>query len=399
MSRYFIPVFISILLFSLSLLGQSPKNETPYPSEVTLDHSRQFTMQSRVVGDQFLIKVYLPDSYFSNPEAIYPVIYLTDADRYFGIGADIVYSDFHREDIDLVLVGIGYGSRKLNNEKRRRDFSGENTVDGSPIGPRQFAAFLEEELFPRVESEFRLNSAKRALAGWSRGAVFVLDAMFHRPTLVQNYIALSPRLNYEDWSAIEFENDYSSKHQDLVANLFISMGSKDERHEQFPDFITRLNSRGYKSLQIQSEVFDGFEHDLFALTQGLISGLHHFFFLERIEYVLYSLMSEKGIEYATAEYHRLLKESPDAYLFREEGINELGYYLLKEERYSEAIEIFKLNIQTFPDSFNSFDSLAEAYLASGQNELAIKHYEKSLDLNPDNTNASKQISKIRRQNH
>lgn len=50
----------------------------------------------------------------------------------------------------------------------------------------------------------------------------------------------------------------------------------------------------------------------------------------------------------------------------------------------EAIEILKLNVEKFPNSWNTYDSLGEAYLIKGSKELAILNYEKSLKLNPKN---------------
>nr|WP_262890950.1 tetratricopeptide repeat protein [Hymenobacter luteus] len=51
------------------------------------------------------------------------------------------------------------------------------------------------------------------------------------------------------------------------------------------------------------------------------------------------------------------------------------------------MEIFKLNTVLHPQSGNAFDSLAEAYLTSGNKELAKANYKKSVELNPKNTNA------------
>lgn len=66
----------------------------------------------------------------------------------------------------------------------------------------------------------------------------------------------------------------------------------------------------------------------------------------------------------------------------ENQINGLGYRLLGDGKSSEAIEIFKTNVRLYPDSWNTYDSLGEAYAAAGQKELAIQNYEKSVQLNP-----------------
>ena len=57
--------------------------------------------------------------------------------------------------------------------------------------------------------------------------------------------------------------------------------------------------------------------------------------------------------------------------------------------------IFKLNVEAFPEAFNPHDSLGEAYMVAGQKELAIASYERSLEWNPDNTNAVAALARLR----
>ncbi len=62
-----------------------------------------------------------------------------------------------------------------------------------------------------------------------------------------------------------------------------------------------------------------------------------------------------------------------------------------------AIAVFKLNVEQYPDGFNTYDSLGQAYMVNGDLELAIENYEKSLELNPENTNAVQMLERIRSQ--
>ncbi|MFZ2054305.1 MAG: hypothetical protein WAU81_08920 [Candidatus Aminicenantales bacterium] len=86
---------------------------------------------------------------------------------------------------------------------------------------------------------------------------------------------------------------------------------------------------------------------------------------------------------------------PDAYDFREQQLNSLGYQLLKTKKTKEAIEIIKLNVEAYPQSANVFDSLAEAYMINGDRYLAIRNYERSLELDPKNTNAVEMLKKLK----
>jgi dienelactone hydrolase len=106
---------------------------------------------------------------------------------------------------------------------------------------------------------------------------------------------------------------------------------------------------------------------------------------------------EQNVEAAIKQYYELKKTGADRYDFGERELNVLGYILLGERRIKEAIEIFKLNVNAYPEAFNTYDSLGEAYLANNERELAIKNYKKSLELNPQNTNAMNVLKKIEQQ--
>lgn len=86
---------------------------------------------------------------------------------------------------------------------------------------------------------------------------------------------------------------------------------------------------------------------------------------------------------AASKAYKAFREDPEhAYLETESDINRLGYELLRDNQIDEAIDIFRLNVEAYPASANTYDSLAEAYLKKGNKELAIKYYSKALEVNP-----------------
>jgi len=100
------------------------------------------------------------------------------------------------------------------------------------------------------------------------------------------------------------------------------------------------------------------------------------------------------VQTAIKEYRELKATQQDAYDFSEQQLNGLGYQLLQMKRVKDAIEIFKLNVEMFPQGFNTYDSLGEAYMVNGDKQLAIQNYKKSLELNPKNTNAVEKLKKL-----
>ena len=98
-------------------------------------------------------------------------------------------------------------------------------------------------------------------------------------------------------------------------------------------------------------------------------------------------------------YKKLKKENPNDYNFENETeLTLYGYSFLWANSISEAIEIFKLIVEQFPNSSNAYDSLGEAYLKNSKNDLALVNYQKSLELNPNNFAAEDVIEQIKNPN-
>lgn len=111
--------------------------------------------------------------------------------------------------------------------------------------------------------------------------------------------------------------------------------------------------------------------------------------------VLFKNILAKGADAALAEYRQGRKGR--GAVVSEAQMNNLGYSLLGLKRTRDAIEVFKLNVEDYPQSFNAYDSLGEAYLLNGDKELAIKNYQRSVELNPKNTNGVEALKKLREQ--
>lgn len=104
--------------------------------------------------------------------------------------------------------------------------------------------------------------------------------------------------------------------------------------------------------------------------------------------------AQKGLQAVIDQYKELKTVSPDKYNFKESQLNSLGYQLLQSNNTKDAIEIFKLNIESFPNSSNVYDSIGEAYMIDGNKEEALINYKKSLEINPNNENAKQMIEKM-----
>jgi hypothetical protein len=121
---------------------------------------------------------------------------------------------------------------------------------------------------------------------------------------------------------------------------------------------------------------------------------------EAVRYNLVESLSsglESGsFDEAMIEYERAKSELPPERCFvHSRDINALGYSMLAAERFDDAVAVFELYVELFPEDYNAHDSLGEGFMKRGNREKAIASYKRSLELNPDNKNAVKMLEELK----
>jgi CubicO group peptidase (beta-lactamase class C family) len=105
------------------------------------------------------------------------------------------------------------------------------------------------------------------------------------------------------------------------------------------------------------------------------------------------IASQRGVERALTEY-RAMRGSQPARLFGPGDLNGWGYMLMEQQRMADALHVFADNAGYYPDNAYAFDALGEAQLALGQMHEAVRSYRRSLELDPENTNATEVLARI-----
>jgi len=101
------------------------------------------------------------------------------------------------------------------------------------------------------------------------------------------------------------------------------------------------------------------------------------------------------IDGAKKRARELHEHAPQHPLLLGPVVNRLGYHLLSSwELYDEAIAVFELNVEWSPETVNVYDSLGEAHMLAGNDELAILNFEKVLELDPDNQRAARILESL-----
>ncbi len=258
--------FIICIALSLAVSActrQAPESPSSPLPNVTIPDTQVRTLKSAATGRIYGIYIRLPAEYAQDRGKTYPVLYVLDGQWDFKL-LDSIYGGLHYDKFvpEMIIVGITYAGTSPDYEAlRAMDYTPTWVmgIAGSGDGPK-FLAFLEEELFPLIEANYRADASERVLMGSSFGGLFTLYAMFTEPDLFGGYIAASPAVQYDGGVAFELEAEYADAHQDLPVRLFLAVGEREALARPVEEFMQVVSGRGYGGLQMETLVVEGERH-------------------------------------------------------------------------------------------------------------------------------------------
>jgi len=255
---------VNAVLF-LFLIPLSTGLNQLHEQEITLSNTRLHLLPSKEVNETYRIEVSPPGSY-SDYLKSFPVLYLLDADKSFGMARDIAgWLSWAGEIPQIIIVGISYaGTTQEWWDKRSRDYTPTRDTSGIwgskwPLagGADGFRAFLKTELFPFIEHTYRTLQNDRTIAGLSFGGLFADYVLIVEAALFNRYIIISPALAWDGKCIFRFEQDYCGVRRALAAKVFTAIGSLDEKDiiESWRQFNEVIMSRKYRDLQWSHHMF------------------------------------------------------------------------------------------------------------------------------------------------
>ena len=234
---------IILVLAAAPMSAQSPVSPT-----TPLAIGETFTIQSKVVGEQRRINVYLPDAYTATPTTRLPVLYMPDG----GIAEDFLHV------AGLLQVLIGNESMRpfilvgIENTQRRRDLTGPTmNAEDKKIAPKvgesaAFRAFIRTELMPAITARYRTTS-ETAIIGESLAGLFVVETLLVEPSLFNTYIAFDPSVWWNDGGLVKTAPAQLRAIGNQKKTLYVA-GSSDDRGDMLKAFAAVLKQSAPPSL-------------------------------------------------------------------------------------------------------------------------------------------------------
>jgi hypothetical protein len=200
-------------------------------SKTDFSIGKSISIKSSILDENRDLNIYLPANYSKDSLKNYPVIYLLDGSKdedFIHISGIVQFGSFYWINMipESIVVGIG-------NVDRKRDFTypSQNELDQTEFPTsgksENFISFLENELQPFIDSNFRTTRTK-TIIGQSLGGLLATEILFKQPELFDNYIIVSPSLWWDDEKLLDEQPEV----YDSNKSIYIAVGKEGEIMER-----------------------------------------------------------------------------------------------------------------------------------------------------------------------
>tara|TARA_R110000751_G_scaffold307898_2_gene434415 strand:- start:206481 stop:207746 length:1266 start_codon:yes stop_codon:yes gene_type:complete len=327
--------------------------------------SRTERLASKILAEERELLIYLPNNYQQNTTLNYPVLFLLDGQRNFAHAAgtlDLLNQSNMAQEMIIVAI---------LNTHRTRDFT--PTYDqsynqwGISGGADNFLDFIEQELIPYVNKQYRTNHFK-ILSGHSLGGLLSIYALQSRPKLFQAYFAFSPSLWWHDQIIFKDAKNFLTRTATLHKYLYINMGNEGGHMlSTFERYKQLLKEHAPKNLAFNAELNTAENHNTTALVGHSLA----------YRYLNTTLQAPKDVvANGIPAIEQFFKTQSEKYAYQSipsyRAINRAGYNALNKKDFATAIKIFEANVKTYPHKADAYDSLADGLEANGDLNNALK---------------------------
>lgn len=363
------------------------------------------SIYSNILKESRELYIHLPESYDSNSQRKYPVIYVLDGDVL--LNAVSTVHDFYWGGYmpEMIIVGISNENnrtRDLTTSKIESRRGTEYNLEHG--GANDFIMSIEKELIPYIEKNYPVTNY-RTLIGHSYGGLFTINALINHTDLFENYLAIDPSLDWDNQKLLKQSKEVIKSNSLEGKSLFITLSG--QLHMQNSDItinnvmqdsseytlVARSNIEFFKFAESNKQdkfniKWKFYKDDLHGTVPlpSILDGLVYFFEWYQMENTdkFNSFDTPKDELYEIIRYRANKLKSHFEYQvppYTEDLFNMLGYMNMEMQQLEKAKMYLELCIEYYPESTNAYDSMAEYYASQNDFENAIKNIEKALEIN------------------
>ncbi len=332
-------------------------------------------IHSKLLNQDRKIFIYKPktDIY---PETPLPVLYMMDGESIAMVAGIVDFSINNGDFPPMIIVGIAnYEDERINDLSPVHLTTNQYFTTSKSGGGELFLKFVKDEVIPFVNKEYK-TSKEKILFGHSLGGLMSAYSLLMYPELFNSYVSVSPSIWWENNFLLQKADSLFKIKSYKNKNIFICDGTEDPNHIVVRKFDSLLQKNKQSGLEHKYLTYDNETHNS-QLVKATQDGIR--FIVDKWKPAKTDTTVEMVIKfYENRSIQSGLKELPP-----EQLINTIGYICLSiPDKIDEAVKFFQLNVKNYPNSFNVFDSLGDAFVAKKDKVKAITAYKKAILLNP-----------------
>jgi predicted alpha/beta superfamily hydrolase len=359
-------IIISIIVL-ISFIRASGQNQKP----ITI--GQKYLIESKILNESREYWVYLPSDY-DKSKYDYSVMYLLDGQEHFHQVTGVVnhMSRLVQRMPRMIIVGV-----VSTDNDRVRDYT-PNQIEILPNGggANQFTKFLQKELIPKIDKDFR-TSDYRLLFGHSLAGVCVNYIFTNQNELFNGYLAADPAIFVDPTIEKDIES-YISKQDTIKANYFLSVCGLVDSTTIVPNIkLTELIKSKYSGKVNWKFKFYPNEDHVSMTLKAIYEGLENLYSNYKIpDSYIHSFDKENILNH--------IQQNEDRFNIHvalpEQLVNEYAMHFCTKQKYDDALELLKLNLENYKAPFETYYFLGQVYSMKGNKSMALEFYEKSLAI-------------------
>jgi predicted alpha/beta superfamily hydrolase len=293
---------------------------------------------STVLGGDVSFIEHLPEGYDKNKNT-YPVIYMMNAQsvpNFANVSATLDYLSSERIP-DMILIGIC-------NEGVASNYWSCPDDSGSMIKADKYNQFLEKELIPHINQNYRTNTY-RILLGQSNSGLFALNSLIHHPDLFSAYVVVSPMLGWCPGFQADEMSRFIETNSNIRKKLYINYGELDyiQVTDHIGDYVKVLEQKAPAGLQLR---FDKIINDGHVPYISLHNAL---LFIFR-ECTLTPALQNSSVADIEAHYEKVSGEYGFRVNPKGDILMNVAWDLKEQKKFDRAIELFEYLVSIYPDN-------------------------------------------------
>jgi len=343
----------NIIVFMLCLLAYSAVGKA-----ASFGLGDRVSIDSKVLSTDRELQILLPENYYANTQATYPVIYLIDGDYNFhGVSGMLdLLANKGQLIPDVILVGIAdKGTSQYHEYMTPSVF--DSKAKPSKGKAAEFIRFITEEVKPYIDNNYR-SADGSTLVGHSMGGLFVLNMLLEKPSAFNNYVAISPSVWVADQGIVAKAKEKLTKAQHQPVSLFLSLA--DETRMGQYDFINTLDLTQPNNIDWQFKHYPDENHNsvgIIALRDSLKAIYKPWYIVEN------KLATFKTSESIVEHYQTIMTEFGFSQSMPSTSVQEIFRRHYRNKKIALLPQFIEETIKKLPASKQTFIAMQAKYIA------------------------------------